>query len=156
MDEFRGIRLFVVLFTTTCTSFGWNAIGFLGPSRRSGNRPRIPSPSDSNLPRGVCKCESLYIASNSHRIWHFVNSRKKRPTRRRAPVSGNTKMENLYNDNARIRYSNVKRSWINHSSKVKRGRRKPSTILRLKKLHFWKINPNIVLLKISFSLLREK
>lgn len=98
----RGIyRLSVVVFTTTCTSFGWNAIGFLGPSRRSGNRPRIPSPSNSNRLRAAYANARVVLYCPRPLIWHFVNSQKTPETRRRCrrrrctPVSDNTRMENL-------------------------------------------------------------
>lgn len=71
----RGIRrLFVVVYHNVHQLRLERDRFSLGPSRRSRNRPRIPSPSDSNLPRGVCKWER--VASTSYTIWHFVNSRK--------------------------------------------------------------------------------
>jgi len=99
---------------------------------RSRNRPRIPSPSDSNPPRGVCKCERVALYDRPDLLYDMALCEflEKHPTRRRAPVSDNTEMENLCNDNTRMRYSNdVERRFISDSTKVKRGRRETSTIL---------------------------
>jgi len=63
------------LFTTTCTSFGWNAIGFSPVVRGIGQgflHLRIPICRAAYVNETV----SLYVAPTSYTIWHFVNSRK--------------------------------------------------------------------------------